>query len=79
MIETNEDIVGEYTLGRVIGSQAIINVKSKDKIYRCYINKLRTPDLFESLRNIKFGSTMSLHGKKLKNQLTGEDNYIIYG
>lgn len=74
-------IEGKFISGHYSGStSATITIMDKNDesiIYKCNINKLRTPDIYDQLKNIHPGSLMVLNGAKVKNQVTGEHQYII--
>lgn len=79
--KTLTHIEGKFISGHYSGdTSAIVTLMDKNDentVYKCNINKLRTPDIYDQLKNVQVGSLMILNGSKVKNQVTGESQYII--
>ena len=74
-------IEGKFISGHYSGSSSatitVADLNDDTVVYKCNINKQRTPDLYDKLNNVQNGSILSLNGARVKNQVTGEYQYII--
>lgn len=74
-------IQGKFISGHYNGTSAatitVADVNDETIHYKCNINKQRTPELYETLKDVHTGTLLTMNGAKVKNQATGEWQYII--
>lgn len=81
MVTNNTTIEGLFISGHFTGNVSatinVVDINDNTIVYKCNINKFRTPELYESLRNVHNGHVLKMDGCRVKNQATGEWQYII--
>lgn len=74
-------LTGKIKTGYITSSNTavIMLVDNENVEYKCYLNIIRTPDLFDHVVHSKFGEEISLKLQSHKDQKSGEQKYIVYG
>ena len=74
------NISGMLSSGKLVGTTAIITLIQNNVVYDCYINSVRTPELFEKIKGMHYGTELSFSATKTKCQYQSDMyKYIVQG